>query len=409
MAKVHTLRTRKGLFYRLLDIRGITFDTLASNMEEIELILDEHDWQALLADIKKGENLSNRSDLSDQSDLSARSDSISSSEEETLRVSNSNIIKGALCQNHLKGFAVLAAVFFSLLDNISQFGEDAYDRIFNYIDDQASSAILTPMQWLCFLAAVYLVVMLLWTGKIALRYGNMTLNISKDHISVESGLISRFTCRVARNKATILKIKENPLEKLFHCQTLSLQQAINASMQKDGGDIRIYGSDLGRRLLSWWLGDTNRSSSSVILSAHSGIGVFFRRFIPNLILAIAAACVLIYFQQTVLAIAVGISYAVITAIRAVTAWRHSSISLSDSYLQVNCGNIAEIRKYIRYKDIESVCIKQTPFSRYTKRVSLVLATNSETSAVASLNIDAANEIRNLIFSKVYAPEHHPVA
>lgn len=417
LSKVHTFRTKKGLFYRLLDIRGISFDTLATNMQELELILDEHDWQALLADIKKGENLSDRSyrsertdlsDRSDQSDRSDWSDSISSAKEETVRISNSNIIKGALCQNHLKGFAVLAAVFFSLLDNISQLGEDAYDRLFNYIDDQASSAILTPLQWICIFALLYLVVMLLWTGKIALRYGNMLLKITKDRIAMESGLISRFTCRVPRDKATILKIKQNPLERLFGCQTVSIQQASNATMTKDGGDIRIYGSNLGGRLLSWWLGDISRTSSAPLLSAHSGIGIFFRRFIPNLILAIAAAFVLIHFQQTVLAIVVGISYALITALRAAMAWRHSSISLSDSYLQVNCGNIATISKYIRYKDIESVSVTKTPFTPYTKRVTLVLATNAETSAVASLDMETAYEIRNLIFSKACAHEHRVI-
>lgn len=405
LSKVHTLRTKKGLFYQLLDIRGISFDTLATNMQELELILDEHDWQNLLVDIKKGENLSDRPVLSDQSNQTYWSESISSSTEETVRVSNSNIIKGALCQNHLKGFAVLAALLFSLLDNINQFGEDAYERIFNYIDDQASAAILTPLQWVCLFAVIYLVVILLWTGKIALRYGNMLLNLTKNRISMESGLISRFTCRIPRDKATILKIKQNPLEKLFGCKTVSLLQASNASMTKDGGDIRIYGSNLAARLLAWWLGDANRASSSPLLSAQSGMGIFFRRLIPNLIAALAAALALIHFQETILAIAVGVSYALITAVRAAMAWRHSSIDLHNEYLQINCGNVARIRKYIRYKDLESVSLTQTPFTPYTKRVSLVLSTNAETSSVASLNMDAANKIRNLIFTKAYSAKH----
>lgn len=400
LSRVHTLRTRKGLFYRLLDVRGITFDTLASNQQELELILDEHDWQDLLADIKKGENLSDRPVLSDQSDRSASPSP--SVEGETIIISNSNIINGALCQNHLKGFAVLAAVLFPMLDNISQFGDDAYDRIFNYIDGQLSYAVLTPLQWVCFFAAIYLVVLLLWTGKIALRYGNMLLNLTKDGISMESGLISRFTCRIPRDKATILKIKQNPLEKWLGCRTVSLLQASNASMSKDGGDIRIYGSNLGARLLAWWLGDANRMSSGPLLEAQSGMGIFFRRFIPNLIVAIAITLTLIHFGETTLAIAAGVSYAVITAVRAAMAWRHSSIELYDEYLQINCGNIARIRKYIRYKDIESVSVTQTPFTPYTKRVSLVLTTNAETSSVASLDMDAANKIRNLIFSKAYS-------
>ncbi len=406
LSKVHTLRTKKGLFYRLLDIRGISFDTLATNMQELELILDEHDWQDLFADIKKGENLSDRSVLSDRSIQSDRSASTSPSiEGETIRISNSNIIKGALCQNHLKGFAVLAAVLFPMLDNISQFGEDAYERIFNYIDDQASAAILTPLQWVFFFASIYLVVLLLWTGKIALRYGNMLLNLTKDRISMESGLISRFTCRIPRDKATILKIKQNPLEKWLGCRTVSLLQASNASMTKDGGDIRIYGSNLGARLLAWWLGDANRMSSGPLLEAQSGMGIFFRRFIPNLIVAIAITLTLIHFGETTIAIAAGVSYAVITAVRAAMAWRHSSIELYDEYLQINCGNLARIRKYIRYKDIESVSVTQTPLTPYTKRGSLVLTTNAETSSVASLDMDAANKIRNLIFSKAYSAKH----
>ena len=87
------------------------------------------------------------------------------------------------------------------------------------------------------------------------------------------------------------------------------------------------------------------------------------------------------------------------------AWRHSSIELYDEYLQINCGNLARIRKYIRYNDIESVSVTQTPFTPYTKRGSLVLTTNAETSSVASLDMDAANKIRNLIFSKAYSAKH----
>ncbi len=39
--RVHSLRTQKGLWYRLFDMRGIVFDTLATRKEEIELILDQ--------------------------------------------------------------------------------------------------------------------------------------------------------------------------------------------------------------------------------------------------------------------------------------------------------------------------------------------------------------------------------
>ena len=50
--RIHTLRTRQGLLYRLLNLRGVLFDTLASKGEEIELILSEADWQCLLDEVE---------------------------------------------------------------------------------------------------------------------------------------------------------------------------------------------------------------------------------------------------------------------------------------------------------------------------------------------------------------------
>jgi len=44
LSKVHTLRTKRGIFYRLTEMRGVTFDTLASSTQEVELILDESEW-----------------------------------------------------------------------------------------------------------------------------------------------------------------------------------------------------------------------------------------------------------------------------------------------------------------------------------------------------------------------------
>ena len=47
LSSVHNLRTKSGLVYRLLGMRGVAFDTLASDDREVELILDEADWQKL--------------------------------------------------------------------------------------------------------------------------------------------------------------------------------------------------------------------------------------------------------------------------------------------------------------------------------------------------------------------------
>ena len=55
LSRIHTLRTRQGLLYRLFDLRGVLFDTLAAKEEEIELVLSESDWQNLLTRIERQE------------------------------------------------------------------------------------------------------------------------------------------------------------------------------------------------------------------------------------------------------------------------------------------------------------------------------------------------------------------
>ena len=56
LERIHNLRTKSGIFYRLVDMRGVSFDTLASEKQEVELILNESEWQALLRQVRIGED-----------------------------------------------------------------------------------------------------------------------------------------------------------------------------------------------------------------------------------------------------------------------------------------------------------------------------------------------------------------
>lgn len=391
LQRIHTLRTKKGLFYRLLNIRGIGFDTLANAGQEVELILSENDWRNLLSRVSQGESFDRT--------LKATLPPPLPSEQRMLRIRNINIIKGALCQNHLKGFAVLASIMLAVFDKIGQLDDGASSRIIDYIDANAGNALPTGWQALCFFVVIYLIVMMLWIGKVALRYGDMTVEISGEKMTVKSGLFSRFTSRLSSDKITILTIKQNPLEKMAGCQTVTLHQANNASMKEE---IRIYGSTLGNKLLAWWSGWDCRDGKikSVVLSAKSGVGLIVRRFLPHLIVAsVVAFCLLFYVHIVWPTIAVGTLYVVISLFRAIMAWRHSKIELTDSCVKICCGNIARIYEYIRYCDIEKVCVRSTPFTTCTRRVSLRISTNAKEVRVLSVELERAVAIRNFILDK----------
>lgn len=399
LERIHNLRTKSGIFYRLVDMRGVSFDTLASEKQEVELILNESEWQALLRQVRIGEDYPNAGDP----DTAVAPPP--PFRQETLQVSNLNIIKGALCQNHLQGFAILGAIAAAVFNKVSEIDEDATGQIIDYIDAHAGEVSLSVGQILLCAAVIYLFVMLLWTGRTAIRYYGMTINIADSKLTFESGLFSRYTSRIARNKATVLSIKQNPLERLAQCETIAIHQAENVTDEKKRGDITIYGSDLGNRILGWWTGDDTENElpfrdkdsvkESILMTARSGKGVFVRRFIPHLLIAVVALLVLMFAADIVMpAIAACTLYTVLMAVRAVMAWRHSSIELTDAYVLINRGNIARIREYVRYPDIESIRIRRTPFTRYTGRVSLQLATNSGATTVYSLTLADARTLRS---------------
>ena len=56
LSKVQSMRTRQGFIYRVLEMRGVLFDTLASKSAEIELILDDRDWKALMERVEVEED-----------------------------------------------------------------------------------------------------------------------------------------------------------------------------------------------------------------------------------------------------------------------------------------------------------------------------------------------------------------
>lgn len=394
LSRVHTMRTKSGLFYRLLDLHGVTFDTLATYSQEVELILDDSDMQMLLHRVRMGEEFTQITDVNIPLPPPLHSSK--------LKVSDLNIMKGALCQNHLKGFAILATILVAVYDKINQLGNDVTSRLFDYLDSRVESVLPSASDIILFSAVIYLTVMLLWTGKILLRYSNMSLQFADNKMTIESGLLSRYTCRIAQDKATVLTIKQNPLEKAAHCQTITISQALNVMDTKKEGNIRIYGSDLGDRLFEWWLGCDKTTVYAPLMWAQSGKGVFMRKFFPFLIIAIVMSFTLFYTLGSVIpALIICSGFVAVTAMRAAMAWKHSGIKLYDTYVQINGGNIARLHEHIKYPDIESVSIRTTPLTPITARVTLQISTNAKNFRISSLETKTASSLRHLLLQTTY--------
>ena len=379
LEKIHTLRTRRDFIYRLMDMRSVSFDTLAMKSAEIEMILDDTDWNALLSLVETQEQKPE-----DKERETGKADA------DKLVFSNMNLIKGAFCQNHLQGMVVLFGILAAILDRITAVNDNALDFLIGYADACTRGLSVPAIMYIAVLIALYMVIMLLWIGKAFLRYANMEVKLDREQLAFESGLITRKSSRFPYGKICTVYVKRNFLEKLTGCSTIRMIQAENATDEQKGTDVRIYGTDRSGTFLDWWLGK-DYASSGTVLSAQSGYGMTVHVMRFDIPVILAAAAVLAYFGLYVW-LAAPAAYLAFSLAKGLMAVRRSHITLKDDYLEINTGRFADTVNYIKYSNIEVVRLVSTPFSASSGRVRLSISTNGTFFTARSLKTEDAGEI-----------------
>lgn len=373
--RVQTLRTRRGILYQMLQMRGITFDTLASKTEEIELILDEADWNSLILHIENEEATEKENDENVLADMPT-------SKGVFIYFKNKYLIADAFCQNHLKGVAILGAFLLAVFNRISNYIEDMEGYVEDIAYEYADEFSMTPLDVLGILALVYILVMLLWVGKALLVYYDMTATIEGGLLTFSRGLFTRMTNRFSYDKIRTASVKRNYLERQFGLCTLQLRQALFATSKKEEENLKVYSSDASLDLLRWWLGE-NYESEETQFEGKSGRGVLIHSALPWSLLSVVSAVALCWLQLYVW-VTIPVVCLVIFVWKGVCAMRRSRIILKESYIEVDNGAFAEVKNYLKYEDLEVVRIRRTPISRWTQRVSLTISTSGSAFTVRSL-------------------------
>ncbi|MDE7125546.1 MAG: PH domain-containing protein, partial [Muribaculaceae bacterium] len=385
--RIHTLRTRQSLLYRLLGLRGILFDTIASPGEEIELILSESDWQTLLKRVMRQEQ-----------PQTAHPDMPPAYNPSSFRkFSNRNLVLDALCQNHLKGMLVLGGFAAVILNTISDLSENTMEMITGYLESHLDHFTVSVAGIALIMASTCILSLVLWLGKILLRYYNLSLTYDNRTLTFSHGLFSRLSSRFNRDKICTIWVKRNYFEKRFSLCTLALKQALNSSAQKDEDNLKIYGHDCSDFFLDWWLGQ-DYGSEADITTAKSGKGAVSHSLLPDILLSSVVAAILWHFGLYGWIIIPAI-YLTAGIPKGILTMRHSHITLRESYLIISKGRFAEIKNYLKYTNVEVVRITRTPLSRFTGRVSLSLSTTGSTFTIRSLRQDQARLIYELLLSK----------
>ena len=395
LQKIQSLRTRRGFMYRLLDMKGVSFDTLASKAAEVELILDYKDWDALIERIEQQEQMPEEDKQPTEENCVIR-EAKPVANKYTLKLSNLNLIKGAFCQNHFRGMIVLLGILFTFYDKVLSASDRILNLFIDYVNEHADYASLSVTVFVICIIVLYLVIMILWIVNVFMQYFNMEVQIDKAQLSFESGLFTRFSSRFSYDKVCTVYVKQNIIEKYLGCCTIMLKQAFNATQKDNESDVKIYGSNTSEHFLNWWLGKDYVSSQSII-SAKSGKGVigYTVRFdIPVSLIV----CIVLYYYELYSWLAVPVVYMLISLVKGILAAYRSSITLKEDYLEINNGKLADVRNYIKYTNVEFVSLKQTPFTPFFHRVNLIISTNGTSFKVRSLKEAEARDVYELLIN-----------
>lgn len=191
LCRVQSLRIQQGMLYRLLDLKGLSFDTLASRSEEVEMVLDVDDWEALMTQVDTLKADADSPSLQSTLQPTDRATGVT-----RLTIRNLNLIKGALCQNHLQGMTVLFGILLTLYNLLQSVDDSALFDALDYLDQHASLFTFSLRSLLVLGGFFYLFVLLLWMGKVFSRYYQTTIEINGDLLTFECGLLSRRSSRI---------------------------------------------------------------------------------------------------------------------------------------------------------------------------------------------------------------------
>lgn len=208
LQKIQSLRTRRGFMYRLLDMKGVSFDTLASKAAEVELILDYKDWDALIERIEQQEQMPEEDKQPTEENCVIR-EAKPVANKYTLKLSNLNLIKGAFCQNHFRGMIVLLGILFTFYDKVLSASDRILNLFIDYVNEHADYASLSVTVFVICIIVLYLVIMILWIVNVFMQYYNMEVQIDKAQLSFESGLFTRFSSRFSYDKVCTVYVKQN--------------------------------------------------------------------------------------------------------------------------------------------------------------------------------------------------------
>lgn len=386
---VCALRTKQTFLYRLFDMANISIDTIADKKEEIHLTMTKEDLRLFLEAINEytEEPIEIRG--------FKKQDAHSISESNNFSYSLLQLILGAATQNHLKGAALAFAGLFAVYNKISDYLNNYIEQIADSMEKLYIKASISDI--IIVLAFSYLIFLIAWLTKVILLQYGLEIKFRQKIINKEGGLITKRSSSLRRDKIIALETKINPIESLLNIQTIRFIQASNVLGEDNKEKFTFYAWKDKRFIKSWWMKNDSIEDAPLI---KSGKGLFWFCLLSTVYIYISIFLLITYFitkdpmwlELTGTILTVSILLAGMKKMR-------SAIAISQEFILIYGGSIAETKTFLPIDKVEAVAIKQSFIQQKTGRASIYIMTKGETFNVRSLEVEDVRKIHSYLLYK----------
>ncbi|WP_329904554.1 PH domain-containing protein [Porphyromonas pogonae] len=405
--RIHNIRSKNGIFYRLFDMEGLEFDTAGSAGAEAEIILPHAQADAFRHAIAMQELSVTSLPVCEECDadvaLQDFPEPTELSQEEpclhTTHFSIGQLLMGAYTQNHIKGFLLFLVFIFTIYNQVEDLVKDMLLHILKDSDSMVQNVVNMSLgaQLMLILQVsivVYIMSIVIWGTAIVFRQAGLTLRLYPSRMEYTAGLITEIRQRIRRSKVIILSWKQNILERKSGLYTVIFDQAHNiaGNEKQRKASITIFGLKDPGLIIDWWAHDPDILTAPVI---RSGGGLmYYNWFVKCLLPSLPITLVFALFLPLMLSLTA--VWLVIGTVGAYLTYRHAGVAVSSRHLLVYTGRYASIKRLIPISRIERVEVRQALWQLPTGRCSLWISTMGDDFVLRSLPYAEVNRLRNYL-------------
>lgn len=362
LERIQSVHIKQNIIQQFLKLAALQLDTAGSGVKEAQIRALNYNYaQELkkhLIHLKEG-----KSTLTEQNSVNTSEEQQSST---LMQLNLGDLLKVGLTENHLRSGLLLFALFYAITNQVAEmfsFNEENF-----YSEAYTLAIIVLPVVIFGFLLFSVLTSLVL----VFLRYYNLTVELKKTGLHIQSGLTKRVENLVPVNKIQYLRWWSNPLRKIIGYRSLFVYQAASTELNKKKA-VNVPGctKEHYQQIMSTFYPEFSEASKLTIIKPHRLWGVRLALFytgIPALILLLGFIPELTF---------VFLAYPVYAIITLFFIWKYVQKQkvMYNNYILVKEGGYVYPQQTIMksYK-VQNIAIKQSFIQKRNKLVSIAIYT-----------------------------------